>query len=292
MGMFIVPKALLAIVCAAIAGPALAQRPSIPSDSVPSVSAPFPAPPPTPPYADYADLVLAAPLVVNATVHSTSRLKPAEAPDLAPGQARLYVEADVLALIRGTDPLPTRVGYLLDMPVDAKGRLPTLKKLHVLLFARAAGPGQIQLVRRDGQRNWTAGGDELARRITREVLASDAPPRITSVGHAFHTAGALPGEGETQIFLATENSRPVSLSIDRAADGTRSWKVSLSDIVAAGAGPPPRDTLLWYRLACTLPAALPEASLDGAEPADAAIAREDYSYVRLALGRCDRGGEL
>lgn len=286
MGMFNVPKAILALACAGIAGPALAQRPSIPSDSVLPVSAPLPAAP----YADYADLVLAAPLVIDATIHSTSRLKPVEAPDLAPGMVRLYIEADVLALIRATDPLPTRVGYLLDVPLDARGRPPSLKKLRVLLFARSAGPGQIQLVRPDGQRNWTPGGDELARRITREVLASDAPPRITGVGHAFHTAGALPGEGETQIFLATENGRPVSLSIDRAADGTRNWKVSLSDIVDAAAGPPSRDTLLWYRLACTLPATLPEASLDGAEPADAAIARDDYGYVRGALGRCDRGG--
>ncbi|MFA5965380.1 MAG: hypothetical protein WC804_15295 [Sphingomonas sp.] len=290
--MFDLPKAILAIACAGIAGPALAQRPSIPSDSVLPVSAQIPAPPPAPPYADYADLILAAPLVIDATIHGTSRLKPVEAPDLAPGKARLYIEADVLALIRGTDPLPTRIGYLLDVPLDARGRPPSLKKLRVLLFARPAGPGQIQLVRPDGQRNWAPGGDALARRITREVLASDAPPRITSVGHAFHTAGALPGEGETQIFLATENGRPVSLSIDRAADGTRSWKVSLSDIVDAAAGPPARDTLLWYRLACTLPATLPEASLDGAEPADAAIARDDYDYVRHALGRCDRGGDL
>lgn len=284
-----VPKAVLAMACVGIAAATPAQqRPASRTDSVLPVSAPAPAPP----YADYADLVLAAPLVIDSTIRSTSRLKLAEAPDLAPGKARLYIEADVIALIRGTDPLPPRIGYLLDVPVDARGHLPTLKKLRVLLFARPAGPGQVQLVRPDGQRNWTPGGDELARRITREVLASDAPPRVTGVGHAFYTAGALPGEGETQIFLATENGRPVSLSIDRAADGTRSWKVSLSDIVDAGAAPPPRDTLLWYRLACALPGALPATSLDGAEPADAAIAREDYAYVRQALGRCDRGGDL
>jgi len=162
----------------------------------------------------------------------------------------------------------------------------------VLLFARAAGAGQIQLVRPDAQRGWTPGGEQLARRITSEVLAPDAPPAVTGVGHAFHTAGALPGEGETQIFLTTDSGRPVSLTIDRAADGTRSWKVALSDIVDDSAGPPPRDTLLWYRLACSLPAGLPEASLEGAEPGDAALARDDYDSVRGALGTCDRGGAL
>ncbi len=264
------------------------QRPSIPTESVRSIPAPLPAPP----YADYADLVIAAPLIVDATIRDTSRLKPVEAPGLAPGKVRLYVEADVLALIRGTEPLPPRIGYLLDVPVDAKGRLPVLKKVRVLLFARNAGPGQLQLVRPDAQRGWTPGGNELARRITREVLASDAPPRVTGVGHAFHTVGALPGEGETQIFLATDSGRPVSLTIDRTADGTRSWKVALSDIVDAGAGPPPRDTLLWYRLACSLPAALPESSLEGSEAGDATIARDDYGYVRGALGACDRGDAL
>ncbi|MDB5709033.1 MAG: hypothetical protein JWL96_1103 [Sphingomonas bacterium] len=283
--MFNVPGTIIVTMLIAAAGPALAQqRPSIPSESVQPV--------PVPPYADYADLVIAAPLIVNATIRSTSRLKPVEAPDLAPGKARLYIEADVLTIIRGTDPLPPRIGYLLDVALDAKGRLPTLKKLHVLLFARPAGAGQIQLVRPDAQRGWTIGGEQLARRITGEVLAPTAPPTVTGIGHAFHTAGALPGEGETQIFLTTDTGRPVSLTIDRAADGARSWKVALSDIVDDSAGPPPRDTLLWYRLACSLPAALPESSLEGIEPADAAIARDDYVYVRRALGRCDRGGAL
>ena len=287
--MFSVPRTIIAVMLGAAAGPALAQqRPSIRAESV----LPTPAPAPAPPYADYADLVVAAPLIINATIRGTSRLKPVEAPDLGPGKARLYVEADVLTIIRGTDPLPPRIGYLLDVSVDAKGRPPALKKLHVLLFARPAGAGQIQLVRPDAQRGWTVGGAQLARRITGEVLAPDAAPTVTGVGHAFHTAGALPGEGETQIFLTTDTGRPVSLTIDRAADGARSWKVALSDIVDAGAGPPQRDTLLWYRLACTLPATLPELSLEGTEPGDAAIARDDYGYVRSALGPCDRGGAL
>jgi hypothetical protein len=279
--MFNVPRTVIAMALVATSWPALAQqRPSIPSESV--------LPVPLPPYADYADLVIAAPLIVDATIRSTSRLKPAEAPDLGPGKARLYVEADVLAIIRGTDPLPPRIGYLLDVPVDAKGRLPALKKLRVLLFARPAGAGQIQLVRPDAQRNWTPGGEQRARHITGEVLATDAPPAVTGIGHAFHTAGALPGEGETQIFLATDSGRPVSFTINRAADGARNWKVALNDIVDDGAGPPRPDTLLWYRLACSLPAALPDSSLDGIEPGDAALAREDYVYVRRALGTCDR----
>ncbi|MEO7679151.1 MAG: hypothetical protein ABIS14_00465 [Sphingomonas sp.] len=245
----------------------------------------------SPPYAMYAELVIGAPIVADATIRSASRLKPAEAPDLAPGFARFYVEADVSSLIRSPAPLPPRIGYLYNAPLDAQGRAPRIGKARVLLFARtAAQPGQIQLVRPDAQQGWTPGGDALARRIVQEVLAADAPPAIGGVGKAFHVPGALPGEGETQIFLNTAGGRPVSLSVARAADGQRSWSVSLSEIVDAAAAPPPRDTLLWYRLACGLPATLPEASVAAIEPSDAAIARDDYAFVLGALGPCHRGG--
>ena len=40
-------------------------------------------------YADIADLVLSAPVIADATVRSTTKIKPAEAPNLAPGFVRL-----------------------------------------------------------------------------------------------------------------------------------------------------------------------------------------------------------
>jgi hypothetical protein len=248
---------------------------------------------PLPPYASYADLIVGAPVIVDATIRSTSRLKPAEAPDLGAGKARLYVEADVASLIRSPNPLPPRIGYLLDVPLDASGRPPKWNKARVLLFARMAPQaGQIQLIRPDAQRDWTSGGEMLTRRIVRELLASDTPPVVTGVGNAFHVPGTLPGEGETQIFLATADGRPVSFTINRAADGRRDWSVALSEIVSAAVPPPPRDTLLWYRLACSLPASLPDSSVTGSDARDAAIARDDYGFVMRSLGSCDRGGAL
>ena len=210
---------------------------------------------PAPPYADYADLVVASPLVIDATVRSALRLKPVDAPDLPPTQARLYLEADVLALIRGTGAVPARIGYTLDVALDAHGRPPRFRKTRVLLFARGVREqaAQVQLVRPDAQRGWTPGADALARRIVREVLAPDAAPTITGIGNAFHTRGALPGEGETQVFLTTPDGRPVSLSIMRKPDAAPRWAVALSEVVDEAAPPPARDTLLWYRLACTLP---------------------------------------
>ena len=196
----------------------------------------------------------------------------------------------MLALVRGAGGLPPRIGYLLDVAPDARGKLPSLKKQRVLLFARATAglPGQLQLVAPDAQRPWTPADDARVREIARAALAADAPPRLTGVGEAFHVAGALPGEGETQIFLRTADGRPVSLSVLRRPGERPRWAVALSEIVDEAAAPPPRDTLLWYRLACFLPPALPDASTAGLVPADAEVAREDYRFVLTQLGACGR----
>ncbi|RXD07032.1 hypothetical protein EQZ23_02795 [Sphingomonas sp. UV9] len=241
-------------------------------------------------YADIADLVLSAPVIADATVRSTAKIKPAEAPDLAPGLVRLYVEVDVTALIRGADGLPPRIGYLLDVAPDSAGRVPKFKKARVLIFARPV-PGavnQVQLIAPDAQLGWTPTADARARKIAKDALASDAPPVITGIGNAFHVAGALPGEGETQIFLTTADQRPVSLSILRRPGEQPRWAVALSEIVDESAAPPAPETLLWYRMACALPSTLPERSTGSLEAADATIAREDYAYVLAALGPCGR----
>jgi len=243
-----------------------------------------------PGYTDLADLTIAAPVIGDATIRSATRIKGAEAAGAAPGTQRFYVEAQLGALIRGADGLPSRVGYLLDVAPDARGRTPKLKKARVLLFARpvATSPGQLQLVAPDAQLGWTAELDARVRGLAREVVAADAPPRITGIASVFHAAGALPGEGETQVFLATADSRPVSLSILRRPGERPRWAVALSEIVDDAADPPGRDTLLWYRLACALPPALPERSTAALDPADADAARADYRVVVAALGACGR----
>jgi hypothetical protein len=276
-----VPKIALAVALAVVATAAPAQqRPPIPADSVVI----------TPPYADYADLVLASPTIVDATIRNATRLKGPDAAGVATGSARLYIEADVLALIRGAAASPQRIAYVLDVPVNARGQLPKLRKLRVLLFARpvTGNPALVQLVRPDAQRDWTPAADALTRRIIQETLSPDAPPKVTGIGNAFHVTGDLPGSGETQIFLTTADGRPVSLGIQRSQGEPPRWSVALSELVGEGAGPPARDTLLWYRLACALPPALPAASLASLAESDAAIAREDYRLVLRSLGPCTR----
>ena len=257
--------------------PAQAQTVAAPTVALPS-------------YVTVADLILAGPAVIDARIRSSARIKGAEASAVPAGHARFYVEADVLALIRAPAPLPARVGYLVDVPLDARGRTPRLNKQRVLLFTRTV-PGQpamVQLPRIDAQRSWSPELDAMVRGIVREVVDPAAPPAVTGLGNAFHVPGTLPGEGETQIFVQTATGAPISLSILRRPGEARRWAVALGEIVDDAAAPPPRDTLLWYRLACGLPRELPAASLTEQEPPNAALAREDYAFVLEQLGPCRR----
>jgi hypothetical protein len=245
---------------------------------------------PLPTYAEVATLILDSPAVLDAQVRSATRIKGPEAANVAPGRLRFYVEADVLALIRAPGAMPLRVGYVVDVPLDARGKVPKLNKRRVLLFARpvTGQASMIQLTTLDSQHDWSPDLDALVRRVVQEVVAPDAPPAISGLGNAFHVPGTLPGEGETQIFVQTATGAPISLSILRRPGEQRRWAVALGEVVDDAAAPPPRDTLLWYRLACGLPRALPPTSVESEDPANAATAREDYAFVLQQLGACHR----
>jgi hypothetical protein len=242
-------------------------------------------------YADLADLALAAPVAAHVRVVRSVPLKPAEAGAVPPGRSRHYVEADVISLIRGADGLAARVSYLTDLPVGPEGKPAKLpKKSEYLLLAQAVPgrPGELRLVAPDAQIAFTPALAEQVRTILREASSASVPPRITGIGRAFHVRGSLPGESETQIFLQTADERPVSLSVIRRPGETPRWAVALSEIVDDAARPPEPNTLLWYRLACTLPAALPPQSYSEAAAEEAAAIKADYRLVMERLGRCAR----
>jgi hypothetical protein len=244
----------------------------------------------TPVYSDLADLALAASVAVVVTVHDATRLKDADAVGVPPGMARFYLTGDVATLIAGAGGLPARVDWIADVPLAAPNRVPKLKKQRLLLLARQvpAKPDTLQLVSRGGELAWSPELETRVRAILSAKVAADAPPAITGVGHAFHVAGSIPGEGETQVFLKTTNGRPVSLSSLRRPGEAPRWSVSLAEIVDDSAAPPARDTLLWYRLACGLPATLPDDAVADQAPEDATQARADYGFVLEALGACGR----
>jgi hypothetical protein len=242
-------------------------------------------------YADLADLSLAAPVAAHVRLRRAVALKPTEAGNVPAGKRRFYVEADVLSLIKGSGGLPARVSYLADLPLGPGGKLPKpAKKSEYLILAApvAARPGELRLVASDAQLPFTAERAGLIRSILREASNPDAAPRITGIGKAFHVPGSLPGESETQVFLQTEGGRPVSLSVLRRPGETPRWAFALGEMVDDAAEPPKPNSLLWYRLACTLPPALPPGSLAEAEEDQRAAIRADYRLVMDQLGPCAR----
>lgn len=245
----------------------------------------------SPSYADLADLSISAPVAAHVRLVRAVPLKAAEAGPVASGFSRHYVEADVLSLIKGAQGLPARVSYLADLPLTANGKpLKLLKKSEFIVLAQTVPgrAGELRLVAPDAQLAFTPSLAEQLRSILRQASAADAPPRITGIGKAFHVRGSLPGESETQIFLQTADERPVSLSVIRRPGETPRWAVALSEIVDDAATPPQPNSLLWYRLACTLPRALPAQSLADAAPDEAAAVRADYALVIERLGACVR----
>ena len=240
-------------------------------------------------YADIVDLAQDAPLVAHVRIRNNIALKAERAANVPQGHRRVYIEADVVGLIRGEGGISPSVTYLYDVPLDRRGKLPKLKKDEVIVFARPGGrPGEIQLVAPDAQIPATPESVARVRSILSALVAPDAPPRILGLGEAFHVAGTIAGEGETQIFLRTENGDPVSLSILRRPGQAPRWAVALGEIVDEAARPPEEGSLLWYRLACGLPPALPPQSVRTLSAPDAQAARADYQLVITALGPCRR----
>lgn len=242
-------------------------------------------------YADLADLALPAQIAAHVRLVRAVALKPAEAGSVPAGRSRFYVEADVLSLIRGASGLPARVSYLADFPnrMDGKPARPAKKSEHLVLADTVPGrPGELRLIAPDAQLAFTPERADRIRSILREAASAGAPPRITGIGKAFHVPGSLPGESETQLFLQTDEGRPVSVSVLRRPGETPRWAVALSEIVDDAAAPPAPDTLLWYRLACTLPPLLPAHTLADTSIAETTAIQADYRLVKERLGTCAR----
>ncbi len=240
-------------------------------------------------YADLASLADAAEVVVRIQVRKASRLKPEQAPGLPTGFARVLIEAKTSALLFGPA-MGATLRYLADVPLDAKGKLPKLAKSQMLVFARtvAGRPGELRLVDGGAQILWSAGVEARIRTILSELLAPEAAPRIKALREVLFVPGNLADEGETQVFLQTEASAPVSLSVIRRPGMGRTWGVSLSEIVDQAARPPARDTLTWYRLACFLPQSIPPRAALSGSAAEQRAAEEDYAFVLRELGECRR----
>ena len=240
-------------------------------------------------YADIADLADSAALVIRAQPRKVVQVEPERARGLRPGWGRFYVEARTETLLAGSAPLGEALRYLVDLPLDAKGKAPKFKKKSVVLFARLVPgrPGELQLVAPDAQLLWDPALEGRIAGVLRELFAPGAPQRISGVREAVHVAGNLAGEGETQIFLTSSNGEPAAITVSRQPGSSPRWGVSFSELVALDTVPA-RDSLGWYRLACFLPRGLPAGANVSDRNADRSAAARDYAFVVDQLGPCPR----
>jgi hypothetical protein len=241
-------------------------------------------------YADVADLVTISPLIIDTAIRNAQKVTPEQAVGVPANVQRMLVEADVTALIRGQGGVTPRVRFLLDVPKDTKGKVPKLKKQRLFLLGSTVTgrPGEIRLSRPNALIQWSVANDALVRSITKEAVQIDAPQRITGITSAFHSAGTVLGEGETQIFLKTEKDQPLSLSILSRPGQEKRWAVSMAEVIDDSATAPAKFTLLWYRLACGLPRTLSSDLVEAADSDNAARAQADYKFVQDSLGPCGR----
>jgi hypothetical protein len=241
-------------------------------------------------YADLASLADRSEMVVRAQIRRQAVIKPERAPGLSPGFGRLYIEARTIALISGKTALPSAVAYLVDVPLDAKGRVPKLKNREVLLFARAVAgrAAELQLISESAQMAFTPPLEARLRPILTELASGKAPPRITGISDALAVPGTLVGESETQIFLGTSNRSPASLTILRRPGQRPVWGISWGEIIDSSARPPARETIGWFRLACSLPEQLPSNANLARDANARRLAMADYALVREQLGPCER----
>lgn len=242
------------------------------------------------PFADLADLATMAPMVAVVEVRKASRIAPERTGLIRPGWARVYVEADTRALLSGKAAIGGKVRYLADIALDARGKMPNLRKQAMVVFARGV-PGradELQLVAPDAQVPLARAGDARLRALLTEINAADAAPAIVGLRDVYHTPGNLIGEGETQIFLRTASGAPASISVVRSPNAPTRWGLSTGELVDAGAEPPAPGTLAWYRLACGLPKQLPTAAQSATDPALREAAARDYALVVEQLGTCGR----
>ncbi|TMM48102.1 hypothetical protein [Qipengyuania marisflavi] len=241
-------------------------------------------------FADMVDLADGTPLVLRAQIKDQALVEPERSPGLAPGFARLYIEARTSALITGTVPMGESLRYLVDVPLDAKGKVPKLKKQEVMLFARPVPgrPGQLQLVDPTAQFLYDPGFEARLRPVLSALLAQDAPPVVTGIRDALTVEGTLVGESETQLFLDTRGDGPVSVTIVRRPNQAPRWGVSWTEIVDQSARAPQPGTLAWYRLACALPERLPSDASLARDSRVRAITARDYAFMLEQLGPCTR----
>ena len=243
-----------------------------------------------PTYTDLVTLALAADLVAIVTIDDQITFPAERALDVPADRARLYIESLTRNLLVSRTGVGESLVFVTDVEREDDGDVPNIEKRDYIIFAdQVPGrPGEVQLV---STRAFFPSGpiiEERVRRVLRQLAARDVPPAITGVRDVISIEGNLAGESETQMFVETTTGAPVSLSVVRRPGMAPQWGVSLGEIVDSSARPPERESIAWFRFACSLPRELPANAFLQTDRQAQARARADYAFVLEQLGPCER----
>lgn len=236
-----------------------------------------------PSHTDLADLTLAAPVIVRATIADSERIADRDSPNLAPGKVRLLLTAATDAALVAPGAVPARLIWLWDAPMDARGKPPRPKGQSVIAWLAPPGPdGKTRLVAGGGQLPWDAATEARVRSIATEARSGKVPA-VDGVANGFRADGTVPGESESQFFLTAGGRNAVTMVVSRKPGEALRVAVAKGDVIDESATTVRPDTLLRYRLACHLPARLP-ANAGGDDQALAA----DWQAALASIGPCGR----
>jgi hypothetical protein len=236
-----------------------------------------------PSHADLADLTLAAPVIVRATITGSERIADRDSPGLRPGRVRLLVTVAVDAAIVAPGAIPASLTWLWDAPADVRGKPPKPKGSVILAWLNIpAADGKTQLVSGLAQQPHDAATEARVRTLATEARSGTVPV-ITGVANGFRADGTVPGESESQFFLTAADGKGLTMVVTARPGEPRRIAVARGDVIDESATIVKPETLLRYRLACFLPARLPSAA--GGD--DAALA-SDWRAAIDSLGPCGR----
>lgn len=261
----------LALACAVGTGARVSDRPGLA---------------PTGGFAELAGLTLASKAVIVGHVRSVVRVPRAAQQDLEPGARRYLVRVDVKRAILAPGEIPGRIEYLWDAP---SARRPAIDSADVLVFLQPV-PGkvdQFRLVSAGAQIADTPETEAAVRKLAAQARDPKlAGRRVTGVSKAFTVPGSVPGEAETQIFLKTAGSEPISLVVVSRPGEAKHYSAAFGDTIDEGAGPVAPGTLAAYYLACGLPRVLPDEAVAELDEGQKATVAADYAFALKAIGKC------
>jgi hypothetical protein len=244
------------------------------------------------PYPVAARLYLNSPVVARGLIKSQSKLgkkETAALPALPPGQGRAMLVAELQTVLKAPDALPAQLKFLWQGPLDAKGKVPGFKKQTLLLFltpVTANGVTGYGLSDINSVRPWQPAEDTQLRAIA--TAAQDPAQRGLAIKGVRTTFVTLPGDANSDpyvhILFATMSDAPLAAILEKQS-GKWVLRTTMTDLDQDAAAIE-RQSLLWYHMACGLPAAPPSNVIKQPTEAESALAREAWSGMLEQLGPC------